>query len=149
MLLGRGKLVAVLVASGNASRLARLESHAASTVVAMSEVLTYEKDDALYREKALEGRLCLIVERAGDIIWTVDLAMRPTYISPTIQHHLGYTAEEALALKMEDVFSQCSYDLAMKVFAEEMAREQQQGEVLRGEQQKSEDAQGDNASLKF
>ena len=89
----------------------------------MSEVLTFDRGDFLFRQRTLDSRLRLLVERAGDIIWTVDLAMHPTYISPTVQRHLGYTPEEALALRMEEVFAPSSYDAAMRLFVEEMRRE--------------------------
>ena len=68
-------------------------------------------------------RLRALVERAGDIIWTVDMTMRPTYISPSIQRHLGYTASEGMKLNMEDVFSPESYRQAMLLLAAELARD--------------------------
>jgi len=92
-------------------------------VVAMSEALTYDRDYILFRQRTLDGRLRRVVETAGDIIWTVDLAMRPTYVSPTIQRHLGYTVEDALALSMEQIFAPSSYDRAMRLLLEEMSRE--------------------------
>jgi PAS domain S-box-containing protein/putative nucleotidyltransferase with HDIG domain len=70
-------------------------------------------------------RLRALVERAGDVIWTVDMTMRPTYISPSIQRHLGYTASEGMNLNMEDVFSPESYRQAMLLLAAELARDDQ------------------------
>ncbi len=57
-------------------------------------------------------------------MWTVDMAMKPTYISSSIRHHLGYSMEEAMCLRMETVFSPESYRLAMKVLAEELDRDE-------------------------
>ena len=70
-------------------------------------------------------RLPLLIEKAGDVVWTVDMSMRPTYISPSIQRHLGYTVEEAMSMKMKDLFAPHSYQLAMQVLAEELARDQE------------------------
>ena len=76
--------------------------------------------------KAPGNKLRLLIEKTGDVVWTVDMNMCLTFVSPSIRHHLGYTVEEALATKMEDIFSPHSYELAMGVFAEEMASEEQQ-----------------------
>lgn len=70
-----------------------------------------------------ETRYRLLAENATDVIWTVDLEMNPTYISPSITRLVGYTVEEAMKRSMAEAFSPQSYELAQKVFAEEMAHE--------------------------
>ena len=67
------------------------------------------------------SRLRQLVERAGDIVWTVDMAMKPTYVSNSIRQQLGYAPDEAMNTRMEDVFAPESYRRAMMVLAEEMA----------------------------
>ena len=71
-----------------------------------------------------ERRYRLLADNAADTIWTVDLNMRLTYASPSITRLLGYSVEEAKAKKMEEVFTPASFDLAMKVLAEELAIEE-------------------------
>jgi len=70
-----------------------------------------------------EKRYRLLAENAKDAIWTVDMNMRPIYISPSITRLLGYSVEEAMALPMEAVYTPASFETAMKVFTEEMAIE--------------------------
>lgn len=70
-----------------------------------------------------ERRYRLLAENAEDVIWTVDMNMRPTYMSPSITRLLGYSVEEAMALPMEVVYAPASFETAMKVFAEELAIE--------------------------
>ena len=68
-------------------------------------------------------RYRLIAERAADAIWTVDINMRPTYIGPSVTHLLGYSAQEAMAKPMEEVFTPPSFKCAMKVLKEELSIE--------------------------
>jgi len=77
-----------------------------------------------------ESRYRLLADNVGDAVWTVDLAMRPTYISPSITSLLGYTVEEAREKKMEEVFAPASFALAMETLAEELAIEEQDDKDL-------------------
>ncbi len=70
-----------------------------------------------------ERRYRLLAENAKDVIWTVDMNMRPTYMSPSITHLLGYSVEEAMALPMEAVYTPASFETAMKTLSEELAIE--------------------------
>jgi PAS domain S-box-containing protein/putative nucleotidyltransferase with HDIG domain len=70
-----------------------------------------------------EKRYRLLVENAADVIWTVDMNMKLSYISPSITQLLGYTVEEAFSRNMEDIFSADSYRKAMYVLAEELEAE--------------------------
>ena len=75
----------------------------------------------------------LLADNAADVLWTVDLNMRPTYISPSITRLLGYSVEEAKAKPMEEVFTPPSFELTMGVLAEELAKEEalKQKDLLR------------------
>lgn len=73
--------------------------------------------------KKSEGNFRLLAENAGDIIWTVDMQMRLTYISPSNERIFGFTKEEAMARTMREAYTPASYDLAMKLFADTMMRE--------------------------
>ena len=91
-------------------------------------VAELEKSEAEHKQaeeelRESERRYRLLVEDARDVIWTVDMNMRPTYISPSITPLLGYSVEEAMALPMEVVYTPASFETAMKVLAEELAIE--------------------------
>jgi PAS domain S-box-containing protein len=57
------------------------------------------------------------------VIWTVDLEMRLTYVSPSVKNLLGLTPEEAMSRSMTDAYTKESFEKAMQVFFEEMAIE--------------------------
>lgn len=65
-----------------------------------------------------------IVEQAGDAIWTVDLNMRPTYMSPGVTRLLGYSVREAMEAPMRSVFTPTSYSLATHILKEETTADQ-------------------------
>jgi PAS domain S-box-containing protein/putative nucleotidyltransferase with HDIG domain len=70
-----------------------------------------------------QERYRLITERAADAMWTVDMNMRPTYISPSITLLLGYSVEEAIAKSMKEIFTPVSFKLATELLKEELGTE--------------------------
>jgi PAS domain S-box-containing protein len=70
-----------------------------------------------------ERRYRMMVENAADVMWTVDMNMVLTYVSPNIVRLLGYTVDEAISRRMDDVFTGDSYKKAMHVLSEELKRD--------------------------
>jgi len=92
------------------------------------EVIAVARDVTERRrmEEALresEAHYRLLADNATDVIWTVDLNMRLTYISPSVTYLLGYSVEEAMGKNMKEVFTPAPFELAMKVLAGELAVE--------------------------
>lgn len=51
--------------------------------------------------RASEAKYRLLAENAHDLICTFDVALRPTYVSPSVRKLLGYSVEEALSLSVD------------------------------------------------
>jgi PAS domain S-box-containing protein len=70
-----------------------------------------------------ETRYRLLAENATDVIWTVGMDMRLTYVSPSVTRLLGFTAEEAMARTMQQAYTAAAHEKAMQILAEEIALE--------------------------
>jgi diguanylate cyclase (GGDEF)-like protein/PAS domain S-box-containing protein len=70
-----------------------------------------------------ERRYRLLAENTSDLIWTVDMSLRYTYMSPVVERMRGYTAEEVVGLPIRETLTPASLEVAMKVLTEELAIE--------------------------
>ncbi|MDM8000625.1 MAG: PAS domain S-box protein [Dehalococcoidia bacterium] len=70
-----------------------------------------------------EERYRLLAENLPDVIWVVGLDLKFTYVSPSVERLLGYTAEEAMATPVEQILTAASFKNAMRVRDEEADRE--------------------------
>ncbi len=70
-----------------------------------------------------EERYRLLAENISDVIWVVDMGLKPTYVSPSAQRMLGYTAEQFMAGSLESMLTPQSVRVALKAFSKALARE--------------------------
>lgn len=70
-----------------------------------------------------EQRYRLLADNVTDIIWTADLSLRLTYVSPSVERQAGYTVEEAMAMTFDQFLTPESFELAASVLAEELSIE--------------------------
>ncbi|MFX1520412.1 MAG: PAS domain S-box protein [Promethearchaeota archaeon] len=73
--------------------------------------------------RASEERYRLLAENLIDVIWTMDLNLRYTYISPSVERLRGYSTEEAMALTLKENLTPTSYEVAKKHLEEELSKE--------------------------
>jgi PAS domain S-box-containing protein len=66
------------------------------------------KSENLYR---------LLAENVRDVIWTATLDLEVTFASPSAQLLSGYSPEELRSLKLDDILTEDSLDLARKTLA--------------------------------
>jgi PAS domain S-box-containing protein len=74
--------------------------------------------------RASEERYRLLAENVNDVIWTLDLNLRYTYMSPSITRLTGYKVEEYLAQSLEETLTTASYDTVSKIALEELVVEE-------------------------
>jgi PAS domain S-box-containing protein len=79
-----------------------------------------------------EKRYRLLAENVTDVIWTTDMNLRPTYLSPSITRLLGYSLEEAMSHSMEESLTPASIKMARQAFAKALtAKDKEQEEYFK------------------
>ncbi len=70
-----------------------------------------------------EGRYLLLAEKMNDIIWTTNLSLRTTYVSPSVEKLLGFTTEERMFQNPADQMTLESFVRATEILAKELERD--------------------------
>jgi PAS domain S-box-containing protein len=69
----------------------------------------------------------MLAENLTDVIWTTDMSLSSTYISPSVEMMKGFTPEEILNMKVTEIFTPESLARLLAVFADELKKEEQGG----------------------
>ena len=78
--------------------------------------IAIDRSRALEELRNSEERHRLLADNASDIIWTLDLARRYTYVSPSCTRILGYAPEELLQTSLESNLAPESARITREVF---------------------------------
>ena len=113
------KSVSSIGTSGDLSARVSIEgedeiSNLAGTINGMLAALQQSESEL----KESEERYRLLAENVRDVIWTMDINLRFTYISPSVTSMLGYSVEEAMSLPFEELLTPSSLEAVKKAFAE-------------------------------
>ncbi len=71
--------------------------------------------------RTIEERYRIITDNVSDVIWTMDMNLKYTFISPSVLHFSGLTAEEEMNLGMEKVLTPDSVQKAYKYYLDELS----------------------------
>ena len=83
-------------------------------------------------DRSPEALYSLLAESMREVVWTSDLALNLTYVSPSVRKLLGLEVEETIGLPITNRFTPSSRDRAEKVLETELSRVQS-GEKNPGE----------------
>ena len=88
------------------------------------------ESDRKRTEKALrdsESKYRFLAESAADVVFTLDINLVTTYVSPSIERMLGYTPEERIAQKVDQQLTLNSQKLAFEALMAELDQEKEEG----------------------
>ena len=84
------------------------------------ETLVEERTAAL---RTSDSRYRFVTEHISDVIWMMDLdGNRFSYVSPSVQELRGYSAEEVMAMSLEECLTPSSLEKARAVMRQELYR---------------------------
>jgi PAS domain S-box-containing protein len=81
-----------------------------------------EKSQAEEELRKVASRYHLLAENISDIIWTMDLNQRFTFVSPSVFRITGFRIEEILRKGLKDILTPHSYEAAAQAVKETLAR---------------------------
>jgi PAS domain S-box-containing protein len=99
----------------------------ARSLIQLLDISDLRQDELNTKKDLLRSQI--ISEKIRDVIWTVDLGLRHTYISPSVQNLLGYTPEELLHKDIRMIFTPESYDYALNILKEVITCKEKEKEV--------------------
>jgi PAS domain S-box-containing protein len=69
-----------------------------------------------------EKKYRLLADNIADVIWTMDMDLNLTYISPSLFQQRGYTVEEAINQTLEEVVSKDSHEKILDLYVKIMEK---------------------------
>jgi PAS domain S-box-containing protein len=79
------------------------------------------------QRKLAEEKLQFLTDTMNDILWTVDLNLRTTYVSPSIERVLGFNPEERVLQDIHEQVTPQSLSVIESVMARELQEEKRNG----------------------
>ena len=89
-------------------------------VTALSVVITWRKQAEEAMRKS-EERHRLLADNASDVIWTMDLKGRFTYVSPSVEKLCGYTVAEMMQHSIQEILTRESGATAQSTLTKTLA----------------------------
>ena len=87
-----------------------------------TSLLVTAKEEADHARES-ENKYKLLAENATDVIWTTDLDMNLTYISPSVERFRGYSVEEVMRQTAEERITPDSMRIAIQALNQELDKE--------------------------
>jgi len=81
--------------------------------------------------KRSEEKYRLLAENINDVIWTMDMDLNLSYVSPAIEKMQGWKGEQAVRMKIDELVTPDSLGLINRILAEQIAQGEATGDFHR------------------
>jgi PAS domain S-box-containing protein len=89
-------------------------------IVNLRDITERKQTEELLKES--EAHYRLLADHMKDQVWIMDLDLKVTYISPSVEKLLGYTLDELKHLSLDKLLPATSYQAAMEFISMEMPK---------------------------
>ena len=96
------------------------EGHVVAADVVAHDITERKRAEELLRQS--EEKYRLLADHMKDQVWLMDLNLKITYISPSVEKLLGYTLEELKQLSLDKLLTATSLPQAIKLFSVELSK---------------------------
>jgi PAS domain S-box-containing protein len=84
------------------------------------DITEHKKAEKLLKQS--EAKYRLLADHVKDLVWLMDLSLKVTHISPSVEKLLGYTLEELIQLPLDKLLTATSLQTAMEFYSVEMPK---------------------------
>ncbi|MCX6283226.1 MAG: ATP-binding protein, partial [Bacteroidetes bacterium] len=113
----------------NLTSLFNKKAEASGYCITMHDITVLKHKESALQQS--EEKYKAIAENISDVIWMMDMNMKYTYVSPSIESQRGFTVNEFLTLKPAAIYPPQSLKLVMETFSE-YKKLSSQGRLLKG-----------------
>lgn len=79
-----------------------------------------ERHKAEEKLKESEERYSLLYQNINEVIWTYDMNLKCTFMSPSMYNFLGYTVKESMNMSIQEFITPKSFEILAKGISEEL-----------------------------
>ncbi len=90
-------------------------------LVVTKDIEDFKRAEAALRES--EQKYRLLAQNVSDVIWTADLDLNCTYLSPNVEKMNGWTIAEFMVLRPSDYLTPASLELALGVLGDRLSQQ--------------------------
>ncbi|MFA5054798.1 MAG: PAS domain S-box protein [Dehalococcoidia bacterium] len=96
-----------------------------AVIINLRDITERKKAEEALRES--EAKYRFLTEKMNDVVWTLDMDLKTTYVSPSVTNMLGYTPEERMKQSVTEQLTPESLNAVTQALSVELGRDSKDG----------------------